>query len=274
MDSEASTSGCRKRKRCISDDSDESDDDFTNTDFQTAGVNNIPGLVKGGHLFSEPIDNEYEDLDEDLDENEEQEANNLKKEEYDRILKAQEPATISQYGDIKITPFNLTEELEEGEFDKAGNFFPSKDKSGDEEENDNWADSIDWAAIERDESKKSDDKKSPESVPKKSTNDQNPPDTERIDWLTSYKQMLRIMRPDETVQKTIRRLGNIVPKRRFIKSKASESKDCPMEADVLADVAEAKKKLDLMIELAHQRLEDGDTDIYQKSFEDLEEAIN
>ena len=36
-------------------------------------------------------------------------------------LIGQEDATIKSYGDIKITPFNLKEEMEEGHFDSEGN---------------------------------------------------------------------------------------------------------------------------------------------------------
>ena len=38
----------------------------------------------------------------------------------DHFLSGQEEETITSYGEIKITPFNLKEEMEEGHFDAEG----------------------------------------------------------------------------------------------------------------------------------------------------------
>lgn len=219
-----------------------------------------------------PIENEYEHLDED-DELEDEETVRKRKAEYKRILKSQEPSTIDRYDDIKITPFNLEEELEEGEIDETGNYVFSKRSLEDDEENDEWAESVDWAAIEKKEREReeaTEHETSKVEDTKKSTSAKSEPVI--LDKLACYKQMLRVMRPDESVQKTIRRLGQDVPKRRPVsKSKTHQ----PMDVDEKAEeIAEAKRKLNLIIELAHQRLEEGDMDIYQKSYEQLEEAIN
>lgn len=42
--------------------------------------------------------------------------------------------------DVKITPFNMREELEEGHFDKDGHYHWNKET----EIKDNWLDNIDW----------------------------------------------------------------------------------------------------------------------------------
>lgn len=224
-------------------------------------------LTRSGPLTEEPIENEYENLDDEDDEVDDESATKLKKAEYDQILGAQEPSTITQYDNIKITPFNLEEELEEGEFDQAGNFIFNKHKETDEDKNDTWADSVDWAAIERQERAAKQLASRVETRQKDSS-----PEIVR-DKIGCYKQMLRIMKPDETVQKTIRRLGNSVPKRRTLNKNSKFRKPETSGSDE-SNTVEARQKLDLMIELAHQRLEDGDMDIYQKSYEDLEEAIN
>lgn len=225
-------------------------------------------LLKGGPLREQPVENEYEHLDDDDDPEDEEEIANKKRAEYEQMLRAQEPATIAQYDDIKITPFNLEDELEDGEFDKAGNFIFRREET-DEEKNDTWAESVDWAAVEQRERERK-QQQSTSDKPQDSGGDLPEPVIDRIDC---FKKMLRIMRPDETVQKTIRRLGNSVPKRRPMKGKdKSNAKDLNPSDE--ATITEARRVLDLMIELAHQRLEDGDTDIYQKSFEDLEDAIN
>ncbi|XP_058985937.1 CD2 antigen cytoplasmic tail-binding protein 2 homolog isoform X6 [Musca domestica] len=45
--------------------------------------------------------------------------------------------------DVKITPFNMREELEEGHFDKDGHFHWNKNTNI----RDNWLDNIDWVKI-------------------------------------------------------------------------------------------------------------------------------
>lgn len=227
-------------------------------------------IITPGPLTEEPIENEYEHLDEDDADGDADEDGKWNKTEYNQILRAQKPSTITQYDDIKITPFNLDDELEEGEFDSAGNFIFRREKEKDENKNDTWAESIDWAAVEKQEK----DRREKANVEQSS---QAKAETDPVrDKATCYRQMLRLMRADETVQRTIRRLGNDVPKRRPY-NKSSKNKT-PSEGTSSLDggdgVVEARRKLDLMIELAHQRLEDGDTDIYQKTYDDLEDAIN
>lgn len=228
-------------------------------------------LLRDGLLSEEPIENEYENLDEGEDDEIEDEETLIKnKDEYDKMLKNQEPATITRYDDIKITPFNIQEELEEGEIDEAGNFVLSKRSLKDEEENDNWAESVDWDAVVKKEMEQ--DKGTSQQDSRMVVESKSKPEHNFYDRISCYKQMLRIMRPDETIQRTIRRLGNDVPKRRpRNKSKQIQSIEVEGKAE---EIQEAKRKLDLMIELAHQRLEDGDMDIYQKSYEQLEGAIN
>lgn len=228
-------------------------------------------VFKNGLLGEEPIENEYEHLDED-DEVDDEKTLNKSKAEYESILKNQKAATITRDGDIKITPFNLQEELEEGEIDGAGNYVFSKRSPRDEEENDNWAASVDWDAIEKREMEK-EKLEVQEKVEEPNYRNQDEPAQNIFDKTSCYKQMLRIMRPDETVQNTIRRLGKNIPKRRPINRSRQQNR--PMDVDEKAEeIAEAKSKLDLMIELAHQRLEDGDMNIYQKNYELLEETIN
>lgn len=167
------------------------------------------------------------------------------------------------YDDIKITPFNLNEELEEGRFDEAGNYLSDRTKKDDK-----WADSIDWDAIER---KQKDSNNT--QIPHASKDQQSETYETPLSEFECYKQMLRIMKYNETVQKCIKRLGDAVPKRRFNRGRTSKQGH-PMDVEDSEQVSNAKFNLDRMIELAHQRLENGDMDIYQKSYEDIEGAIN
>lgn len=228
--------------------------------------------------------NHLEEGDDDCDEDYEDNKNSMI-EKSDNILKkvfvAQEKATIKEYDGIKITPFNLDEEREEGDFDAAGNFI-YKDKSNvasdsEDGEPDTWADSIDWLAIEREEKEKKEHirghKTQKHTNNEAQTSEGQTPIRSRSDC---YKQILELMRPDETVQKTLRRLGNNVPKRlpnQFSRKKSNPS-NLMDTIGTVEDIAEAKRKLNLLIELAHQVVEEGDTDIYQKTFEQLQYITN
>ncbi|KAF0989884.1 hypothetical protein HZS_2184 [Henneguya salminicola] len=79
------------------------------------------------------------------DENEDQLIQRLGKRVLDiNEIEGQEAATETGYGDIKITPFNLEEECEEGHFDQSGNFIFDKE---DTETRDTWLDTIEWSEI-------------------------------------------------------------------------------------------------------------------------------
>lgn len=104
-----------------------------------------------------------------------------------------------------------------------------------------------------------------------------PSEPEKTDKLDCYKQLLRIVRPEETVQKCIQRLGSMIPRRPVGKknSKQSESQLAGVQSNCSAEeVNETRKKLSNIIDLAHELFSDGDLNIYIKNFEDLEEAIN
>lgn len=57
----------------------------------------------------------------------------------------QEDGVVGQDGEIRITPFNMQEELEEGHFDKQGMYHWKKEK----EIEDNWLENIDWCKVNK-----------------------------------------------------------------------------------------------------------------------------
>lgn len=210
------------------------------------------------NTMSKEVDYEPVDEDEDVDD---EVATQLKPEDYREILDAQEPSTMMHYDGIKITPFNLKEEFQEGNFDKAGNFiFAKRQRDTEENPSDNWADTVDWASVEAQASSSAKQENG-----KEDQDEEMPPARDRS---SCYKEMLSIMKPHETVQQAIRRLGNSIPKRRP-KTKSTTTSSAQTDAGV----TEAKKDMEQIIELAHQMLEEGDTDIYQKSYDDLRGAI-
>lgn len=159
-------------------------------------------------LKEQQLDNEYDHLDDEDDEEEEDDdedapvivgvSNGKQENDVTNILNYQEAATITRDKEIKITPFNLEEELEEGKFDRAGNFLFKRESEPDEELKDTWADSIDWSEIEK---KEQEEKISPTHGPKpthsadnKQQSDEYRDSLVNLDKLTCYKRMLRIMR--------------------------------------------------------------------------------
>lgn len=57
----------------------------------------------------------------------------------------QEDGVVGQDGEIRITPFNMQEELEEGHFDKQGMYHWKKEK----DVQDNWLENIDWCKVNK-----------------------------------------------------------------------------------------------------------------------------
>jgi len=57
----------------------------------------------------------------------------------------QEEGVVGQDGEIRITPFNMQEELEEGHFDTEGMYHWNKDK----DVQDNWLENIDWCKVSK-----------------------------------------------------------------------------------------------------------------------------
>lgn len=59
-------------------------------------------------------------------------------------LSGQEDGTVDFDGEIKITPFNMKEELEEGYFDKEGTYIFQKEEGVIK---DQWLEDIDWIKV-------------------------------------------------------------------------------------------------------------------------------
>lgn len=129
------------------------------------------------------------DSDEEDDEVEDKKYNLLNPDD----VEGQEDKTIEYDGDIKITPFNMEDEMEDGHFDKDGMFIFSKDKA---QIRDNWLDNIDWVKVRPTTASLEDSRDSGASG-----------EAEKVDVLSVYGDMLGIMRPGETVLSCIKRLG-------------------------------------------------------------------
>ena len=196
-----------------------------------------------------------------LDSDEEDEGAEREKNHYDVLeaddIEGQEDATIDLDGEIKITPFNLKEEMEDGYFDSEGNYFEKKS----EVIRDEWLDSVDWVKI-----KKLGDNQASEEM------DEEGEHVGNLDKKEILCQMLEIVKPGETVLKSLRRLGggrdgtktSTASARWKAKRRKNELKDGGNEVS-----AEDKQKLLKLTGLADELLQDGDFSIYQDTYEKL-----
>lgn len=112
-----------------------------------------------------------------------------------RKVEGQEEGTLDFEGNVKIMPFNMKEDLEDGHFDTTGSFVWSKNK---EEVKDAWLDNIDWAKIKKDAGDQWQQEQEDEDRP----NDFTSAERRRV-----YEQLAAILRPGESVAAALRRLG-------------------------------------------------------------------
>ncbi|KAG5679707.1 hypothetical protein PVAND_009257 [Polypedilum vanderplanki] len=102
--------------------------------------------------------------------------------------------------EIKFTPFNMKEELQEGHFDKDGHYHFKKG----EDHLDNWLDDIDWVKVKKDE----DYRKKYYTADGEYSSDEEVAVTEsKVDHLASYKEILSSMKPNESINATLQRLN-------------------------------------------------------------------
>lgn len=191
------------------------------------------------------------DSDEEDDEVDAEKYNVLDNEE----IEGMEKATVDFDGEIKITPFNMDEELETGHFDKEGTYIFKKEQGI----RDNWLDNIDWSKVKKDENQDS-------------NNEGKDDDVKKVDTKELYKQVLELVQPSESIQKAIQRYGKKI--KRTLKGQAKWKKARnETKADDQDDQLEKenKEKMMKLISLADQLLtETSDMEIYEKKYEDIQ----
>lgn len=185
----------------------------------------------------------------DSDEEESEEENVLDVDD----IEGEEEGHDRQEGEQKMTAFNMKEEMEEGHFDKDGHFIWNNEK----EIRDNWLDNIDWQKIKH--SQETADKYtiSETGIEAESDSDET---TENFDEVISYKNMLQYMKPKETVNKALKRLGGDNMKLSSVERLRRK------KAGTLHD----NKEVTHLTELANEILtKQGNMDIYQETFEQI-----
>jgi len=137
------------------------------------------------HVKKHTLDSEEEDSGED-------ETYNIMNE---NDIEGEEDGISGMEGEVKVTPFNMREELEEGHFDADGHFQWNKDN----EIKDNWLDNLDWMKIKA--------QKDGENAHIPDDSSDSDDDRTEFDLIAAYRRILELMQPKETIKKTLQRLG-------------------------------------------------------------------
>uniref|UniRef100_A0A1W7RIJ8 CD2 antigen cytoplasmic tail-binding protein 2 n=1 Tax=Agkistrodon contortrix contortrix TaxID=8713 RepID=A0A1W7RIJ8_AGKCO len=218
-----------------------------------------------------------------LDSDEEDEEDEGQGSKYDILasddVEGQESATIDYEDGIRITPFNLQEEMEEGHFDSEGNYFLNKEAVI----RDNWLDNIDWVKIKE---QPPGQKKSFNSADNKEEDEEDDDDDDDDDDLEVgrtplekkelLERMVDLMLPGETVARAIQRFGDKGgPKssgrqrRPWTRLKVDEVDPAEEEDPQKPGSPERKEQLEQLSGLADQMVARGVYEIYQETREKL-----
>jgi len=212
-------------------------------------------------------------------------------------VEGQEDQTVDYDDGEKITPFNMKEEMEEGHFDKQGNYFFKKDA----DIKDAWLDNVDWKKIRQKENENkekdqegdnNDDNKEDDNDDDEEANVMEDYTPSVIGWtekLPLYEEIISLMQPGENVFKAIKRLGGSAKGKtssadRWKKKKAAEAaksegessdataKDSTSSAATESDSASKDSMLRLTA-LADQLLQSGDLGVYESTVEKLKHEL-
>lgn len=160
----------------------------------------------------------------------------------------------------------MKEELEEGHFDGDGHFQWKKEK----EIKDHWLDNLDWVKIKKfdDERKQKKAEGGETSVSTRgladsssSSEDEDDESLKKFDVITAYRRILELMKPAETIKKTLQRLGkqsaSISSIERFKRKKAGIIDE---NAAFVTEITELTNKILTKM---------GNMNIYEETYEEI-----
>ncbi|KAJ3370469.1 hypothetical protein GGF31_004058 [Allomyces arbusculus] len=161
---------------------------------------------------------------------------------------------------IKIVPFNMRDELEEGSFDEAGTYIKKRDEN---ERYDAWLSGLNKTDIEKAAiaaRAREQERQAHEHAVASRTRIPNR-DSDLL------KAALGLLRPRETVARALARLNKQIerPSKRSTSSKKAAKPAAP-ESEVSRH---AREDVDLLTEIAGQLVELGKADVYEASYEDM-----
>ncbi|KNE72454.1 hypothetical protein AMAG_16498 [Allomyces macrogynus ATCC 38327] len=161
---------------------------------------------------------------------------------------------------IKIVPFNMRDELEEGSFDEAGTYIKKRDEN---ERYDAWLSGLNKTDIEKAalaaRAREQERQAHEHAVASRTRIPNREPDL--------LKGALGLLRPRETVARALARLNKQIerPSKRSTSSKKAAKPAAP-ESEVSRH---AREDVDLLTEIAGQLVELGKADVYEASYEDM-----
>jgi CD2 antigen cytoplasmic tail-binding protein 2 len=161
--------------------------------------------------------------------------------------------------EIKFTPFNMKEELEEGHFDQQGHYHFSKN---DDRKLDNWLDDVDWVKVKKDENYRKKYYTAEGEYNSSSDEDDALPSAEKaFDSQASFKEILTFMQPTESINKTLQRLNKA-------NMKLSTAQRLKMKKQGIVD--EASEKITKITGIVNEILtKTGNMNVYELTFEQI-----
>lgn len=151
---------------------------------------------------------------------------------------------------MKLTPFNLREEMSEGRFDADGNYFVKKE----DQVRDNWLDNIDWVKV----------KERPESDEGEGGEEEVRPEKEVL------AEIAGLMKPGETITKALQRLGGGKKNQKRQHRKSSQEK---VEEESKEEAGQSKEDLLKLTGLADDILCRGNYEVYGYTYERIQHLL-
>ncbi|XP_058834644.1 CD2 antigen cytoplasmic tail-binding protein 2 homolog isoform X2 [Topomyia yanbarensis] len=164
-------------------------------------------------------------------------------------------------GETKFTPFNMKEEMEEGHFDADGHYLWKKGA----EIRDNWLDNIDWVKIKNDPNYKDKKLGAVKGLGESDSEDEENEMVKTFDSYSTYKSILDMMEPKETIKKALQRIGKKTVK-------MTTAQRWKLKKSGFLD--ESSEKITKLTELANEILtREGNMDIYDETYEMIQKKV-
>lgn len=165
--------------------------------------------------------------------------------------------------EIKFTPFNMKEELEDGHFDQEGHYHFKK---GDERHLDNWLDDVDWVKVKKDENyRKKYYTAEGEYNSSSDEDDSLAAPAKPFDSLTYFREILAFMQPKESINKTLQRLNKS-------KMNVSTAQRWKMKKQGIVD--EASETITKITGLVNEILtKTGNMNVYELTYEQIQMKV-
>lgn len=174
-------------------------------------------------------------------------------------IEGAEDEALDEDDDIKLTPFNLKQEMSEGHFDKDGNYHEKKD----DDVRDEWLENIDWERLEEENAMKRQDKGAEGDDESEGEEKVVRPEIEVM------SEMLGYMKEGESVTKAMQRLGG-GKKKVGSASKRKAQKESDSSSEV---TAESKANMLKLTDLVDELVARGQFDMYQYTYEKIQHKV-